>query len=172
MQPDVAQFHKTEPEMAEPATADFEAAEPGTARPVAVESAAPPKADLVHLATEKIQVPGFGAPPAAVPSDALVVLGMHCENHYFGDPEARSRAFCRVWKNRPGSIPETGPRPPLGALVLDDNSVLQLTADCVVGRDPALDPSVAAGQARPLCILDAQVSRFMHGSTWMAGRSP
>ena len=86
--------------------------------------------------------------------------GVYSENHHFGGPEARSCVVCAVSKNRPGSIPQTGPRPPLGALVLDDNSALQLTADCVVGRDPALDPSVAAGQARPLCILDAQVSRI------------
>jgi FHA domain len=194
MQPDAVELHEIEPEMAEPEAADVGTAEPGSAKPVAVEPAAPPQAGPVHPATEKIQVPDFGAasaaapPDAAVPAhqatgpgpaevpplppvgapndgtgaaaDAPVVLDMYCENHHFGDPEARSCAVCGVSKNRPGSIPEPGPRPPLGALVLDDDSILELNADCVVGRDPALDPSVAAGHARPLRIIDAQVSRI------------
>jgi hypothetical protein len=106
-------------------------------------------------------------PPADAPkdstgaaADAPVVLGVYCENGHFGDPEARSCAVCGLSGNRRGSIPQPGPRPPLGALVLDDDSALELNADCVVGRDPALDPSVAAGEARPLCITDVSVSRI------------
>jgi len=197
MQPDLVTAHATDPAMAEPETADFSTTEPGTAQPVivepvAVEPAAPPQADPVLPATEKLQVPGFGAPLAAEPShaaapgreatgpadvvslpsddtpgdgtataaDAPIVLGVYCENGHFGDPEARSCAVCGVAGNRRDSIPQPGPRPPLGALVLDDNSALELSADCVVGREPALDPSVAAGEARPLCIIDPEVSRI------------
>jgi FHA domain len=111
---------------------------------------------------EKVQVPGFGAAPVAAPSDpeAPIVLGVYCKNGHFGDPETRSCSVCGVSRNRRGPIPQPGPRPPLGALVLDDDSALELSADCVVGRDPALDPSVAAGEARPLCIIDDQVSRI------------
>jgi hypothetical protein len=44
---------------------------------------------------------------------------------------------------------------PLGVLVLADGSVFQLDSDYVIGREPTLDPSVAAGQARPLLISGA-----------------
>ena len=187
MQPDAVEPHPTEPEMAEPETADC-----GTAEPVAGEPAAPPQADPVRPATEKVQVPDFGAAPVAAPSDvaapaheatspaevppvppadapgdgtgaaaeAPIVLGVYCKNGHFGDPETRSCAVCGVSRNRRGPIPQPGPRPPLGALVLDDDSAWELSADCVVGRNPTLDPSVAAGEARPLCIIDAQVSRI------------
>src|SRR5262249_54254440 len=60
---------------------------------------------------------------------------------------------------RRGRAPAPGPRPPLGALVLDDGSALELSTDFVVGREPAMDPSVAAGEAQPLGIVDAAVSR-------------
>ena len=90
------------------------------------------------------------------------MLGVYCKNGHFGDPNARSCVVCGVSRSRRGPAPQPGPRPPLGALVLDDDSALELSADCVVGREPTLDPSVAAGEARPLCIIDAEktVSRI------------
>ena len=158
-----------------------------------MEPAELPQADPVRPATEKAQIPDFGAaqvaqpsgaampdrqatspaevPPlpaagapgegtgAAADSGAPIVLGVYCTNGHFGDPNARSCAVCGVSRNRRGPAPEPGPRPPLGALVLDDDSALELSADCVVGREPTLDPSVAAGEARPLSIIDAAVSR-------------
>jgi len=90
---------------------------------------------------------------------APIVLGVYCKNGHFGDPNARSCVVCGVSRGRRGPAPQPGPRPPLGALVLDDDSALELSIDCVVGREPALDPSVAAGEAHPLCIADAAVSR-------------
>ena len=93
-------------------------------------------------------------------ADALIVVGVYCKNGHFGDPEARSCALCGASRNRRGSIPQPGPRPALGALVFDDDSALELSADCVIGRNPALDPAVAAGEARPLRFLDSQVSRI------------
>jgi len=84
---------------------------------------------------------------------------VYCKNGHFGDPNARSCVVCGVSRGRRGPAPQPGPRPPLGALVLDDDSALELSIDCVVGREPALDPSVAAGEAHPLCIADAAVSR-------------
>ena len=92
-------------------------------------------------------------------ADAPIVLGVYCKNGHFGDPNARSCAVCGVSRGRRGPAPQPGPRPPLGALVLDDNSAVELSADCVIGREPTLDPSVAAGEAHPLPIPDAAVSR-------------
>jgi len=90
---------------------------------------------------------------------APIVLGVYCKNGHFGDPNARSCVVCGVSRGRRGPAPQPGPRPPLGALVLDDDSAVELSIDCVVGREPALDPSVAAGEAHPLAIADAAVSR-------------
>jgi hypothetical protein len=95
----------------------------------------------------------------AAAAGAPIVLGVYCKNGHFGDPNARSCVVCGVSRGRRGPAPQPGPRPPLGALVLDDNSALELSVDCVVGREPALDPSVAAGEAHPLAIADAAVSR-------------
>ena len=90
------------------------------------------------------------------------MLGVYCKNGHFGDPQAPICAVCGIRMNRRGAIPQPGPRPPLGALILDDesDSGLELSADCVVGRNPALDPSVIAGKARPLFVPDPQVSRI------------
>ena len=105
-------------------------------------------------------------PSADTPVDDLaaavgapIVLGVYCKNGHFGDPNARSCVVCGVSRGRRGPAPQPGPRPPLGALVLDDDSALELSIDFVVGREPALDPSVAAGEAHPLAIADAAVSR-------------
>lgn len=196
VQPDAVEPPPAEPGTAQPEPAELKTSEPGTvepgtAEPAAVEPAALPQAGPARPATEKAEVPGFGATPVTQPSGAAVpareatgpaeapllpladtpadgtdaagapiVLGVYCKNGHFGDPNARSCAICGVSRNRRGPAPQPGPRPPLGALVLDDNSALELVADCVVGREPTLDPSVASGEAHPLCIIDAAVSRI------------
>ena len=133
---------------------DFEAA-----------AAAEPPGVAVPL-REATGAAGLPLPSADTPVDDLgaaagapIVLGVYCKNGHFGDPNARSCVVCGVSRGRRGPAPQPGPRPPLGALVLDDNSALELSADCVVGREPTLDPSVAAGEAHPLSIPDAAVSR-------------
>ena len=98
--------------------------------------------------------PGDGAVPGTNPP---IVLGVFCKNGHFGDPETRNCAMCGASRRR-GQAPQPGPRPPLGALVLDDNSALVLDADAIVGRDPAQDPAVAAGEARPLRIEDEEMT--------------
>jgi len=133
---------------------DFEAA-----------AAAEPPGVAVPL-REATGAAGLPLPSADTPVDDLgaaagapIVLGVYCKNGHFGDPNARSCVVCGVSRGRRGPAPQPGPRPPLGALVLDDNSALELSADCVVGREPTLDPAVAAGEAHPLSIPDAAVSR-------------
>ena len=132
------------------------------AAPVAAPSdAAVPAHDEINP-TEVLPLLPAGAPEngSGASADPPIVDGVYCKNGHFGDPEARSCAVCGASSNRRGSIPQPGPRPALGALVFDDDSALELSADCVIGRNPALDPAVAAGEARPLRFLDSQVSRI------------
>jgi hypothetical protein len=82
------------------------------------------------------------------------IMGVYCKNGHFDDPDARFCAVCGISMNQQTLVPRLGPRPPLGVLVLDDGAILQLDADYVIGREPGLDASVAAGEARPLPVVD------------------
>jgi pSer/pThr/pTyr-binding forkhead associated (FHA) protein len=82
------------------------------------------------------------------------VLGVYCKNGHFDDPDARFCAVCGISMNQQTLVRKPGPRPPLGVLAFDDGSIFQLDTDYVIGRDPALSPDVAAGHARPLCVID------------------
>jgi hypothetical protein len=133
--------------------------------PTALDEEQPAAAVPVYEATGAAELPPLSSGEVTPVDDAdaaagaPIVLGVYCKNGHFGDPNARSCVVCGVSRGRRGPAPQPGPRPPLGALVLDDNSALELGLDCVVGREPALDPSVAAGEAHPLAIADAAVSR-------------
>jgi hypothetical protein len=133
--------------------------------PTALDEEQPAAAVPVREATGAAELPPLSSGEATPVDDAdaaagaPIVLGVYCKNGHFGDPNARSCVVCGVSRGRRGPAPQPGPRPPLGALVLDDNSALELSIDCVVGREPALDPSVEAGEAHPLAIADAAVSR-------------
>jgi hypothetical protein len=162
--PEADQFH---PQTAKSQVPDFEAAlaaeQPGAEVPVreATGAAEVPVREATGAA-EALPLSSGDATPVDDPGAAVgapIVLGVYCKNGHFGDPNARSCVVCGVSRARRGPAPQPGPRPPLGALVLDDDSALELSIDCVVGREPALDPSVVAGEAHPLCIADAAVSR-------------
>jgi hypothetical protein len=186
-EPEVTEPEVTEPEPPEPEALETEAFEPEAVEPTALPEAdqyhppteksqvpdfgaalaaeQPGAAQPVREATGAADLPPF--PDADTPLDALgaaadapIVLGVYCKNGHFGDPNARSCVVCGVSRGRRGPAPQPGPRPPLGALVLDDGSALELSADCVIGREPTLDPSVAAGEAQPLAIEDSAVSRI------------
>jgi hypothetical protein len=83
-----------------------------------------------------------------------IIQGVYCKNGHFDDPEALFCAICGISMNQQTLVPRPGERPPLGVLLLDDGSVFQLDSDYVVGREPSLDGSVAAGRARPLRVAD------------------
>ena len=181
-EPEALETEAFEPEAVEPEAMEPEAVEP-TALPeadqyhppteksqvpdfgAALAAEQPGAAVPVREATGAADLPP--SPDADTPLDALgaaadapIVLGVYCKNGHFGDPNARSCVVCGVSRGRRGPAPQPGPRPPLGALVLDDGSALELSADCVIGREPTLDPSVAAGEAQPLAIVDSAVSRI------------
>jgi hypothetical protein len=150
--PEADQYHPpTEKSQVPDFGAALAAEQPGAAVPVR-EATGPAELPPSPDADTPLDVLGAAA-------DAPIVLGVYCKNGHFGDPKARSCVVCGVSRGRRGPAPQPGPRPPLGALVLDDGSALELSTDCVVGREPAQDPSVAAGDAQPLGIVDAAVSR-------------
>ena len=122
-------------------------------------SAAVPPREATGAAGLPLPAAGTPVDDLGAAADAPIVLGVYCKNGHFGDPKARSCVVCGVSRGRRGPAPQPGPRPPLGALVLDDGSALELSTDCVVGREPAMDPAVVAGEAQPLGIVDAAVSR-------------
>jgi hypothetical protein len=94
-------------------------------------------------------------PPPAVDARP-VVLGLVCANGHLTDPGAEACLTCGT--SMVGEPPELreGPRPPMGALLLDDGSTYVLDVDYVLGREPQQDPDVVAGTVRPLKITDAE----------------
>jgi len=136
-----------------------------TAAPEPFEPAQPFEAVLLHgagpgggvdlparppLSKVKDMPPGTSSYVSAGP----IIQGVYCKNGHFDDPEALFCAICGISMNQQTLVPRPGERPPLGVLLLDDGSVFQLDTDYVVGREPGLDSSVAAGKARPLRISD------------------
>ena len=121
------------------------------------------------------QYPGPGDLPTEMPAELpssippAIVEGIFCANGHFNDPQARDCAVCGIGLS-PSASRQQGMRPPLGALILDDGSMCQLDADCIIGREPTLDSAVAEGRARPLRVTDASgvVSR-MHARVELEG---
>ena len=87
-------------------------------------------------------------------AEGPIIQGVYCKNGHFDDPEASFCAICGISMNQQTLVPRPGPRPPLGVLLVDDGAVFQLDKDYIVGREPSLDSSVAAGLARPLRVAD------------------
>jgi hypothetical protein len=95
--------------------------------------------------------------PAPEPVDPRPkVLGVLCKNDHFNDPDLRYCQVCGISMAQQTLIKHEGPRPPLGVLLFDDGMTFRLDTDYLVGRDPALDPGVTNGAARPLRVVDPQ----------------
>jgi hypothetical protein len=108
-------------------------------------------------------------PPGPVPADGAeeadarpIVLGIYCRNEHFNDPRVPYCAVCGVSMAQQAHVSQTGPRPPLGLLVLDDGATFRLDTAYVVGREPERDEAVLQGRARALRIDDPKgvVSRI------------
>ncbi|GAA3648402.1 hypothetical protein GCM10022237_05050 [Nocardioides ginsengisoli] len=98
------------------------------------------------------------------------VRGVYCKNRHFNDPRVLFCGICGINMVQQTPVLVNGPRPPLGVIVLDDGSVFQLDTPYLLGRDPAGDERVAAGDFRPLPIIDQshEVSR-VHARLEMRG---
>jgi hypothetical protein len=96
---------------------------------------------------------------ADAPFDAdprITVLGLRCANGHLNDPAMDYCAVCGDGMRTQAQVLQEGPRPPLGALLIDDGSTYRLDVDYVLGREPQHDPEVVSGAARPLKITDAE----------------
>jgi len=160
--PELSAPEKEAPELGPPEAAAAESGTPDVAS-VEAEAVAGRPFDAILLIGQGLgdvearpPLPLADAQADAYTDDAPVpiILGAYCKNGHFDDPEARYCAVCGISMNQRTLVPRLGPRPPLGLLVLDDGALLQLDADYVIGREPTLDASVAAGKARPLRITD------------------
>jgi len=128
---------------------------------------------VLLILSEDDQVQAPAEPQPAVTDEQALVDGVYCPQpkiKHFNDPAV---AYCRVCGL--GMLQQTrniqkGPRPPLGVLVLDDGMTYRLDADYVLGRDPGMDPDVAADRARPLRMVDpgGTISR-LHLRVTLAG---
>ena len=94
-------------------------------------------------------------------SSGTTVHGILCSRGHMNDPKARFCAVCGISMVHQTHNLVSGPRPPLGVIVLDDGSSFSLDHDYVIGRDPESSDLVQRGQARPLLIVDptSQMSR-------------
>lgn len=137
---------------------------------------APPSLDVVSLAPDAApaeSLAGLEPLPVGAPTadsgpeaesegagdedGAVLVPGVRCPRDHHNSPEAR---FCHRCGIRMGAhrslIIVTGPRPPLGVLVLDDGGTFAVVGDAIIGREPTADATVQQGEAEPLTIEDPE----------------
>jgi hypothetical protein len=81
-----------------------------------------------------------------------VVTGVYCENGHFNPSSAEECAVCDTSLS---GATESGPRPPLGILTLDDGPIHAVSSDFIVGREPDDDEDVRDGRAQPFRINQA-----------------
>ncbi|GAA2581527.1 FHA domain-containing protein [Actinomadura fulvescens] len=91
--------------------------------------------------------------------DCVRVLGVHCKNAHFNDPEVGYCTVCGISMAQAVRNPAMGERPQLGVLVFDDGMTVPLCTDHVIGRAPDRDDAVVAGSAGPITLNDPLVSR-------------
>jgi hypothetical protein len=99
---------------------------------------------------------GSPAPAAPAPDGRPTVLGLVCVHGHLTDPSLEACVVCGASMAGQTAVLREGPRPPLGAMLLDDGSTYVLEADYLLGREPQTDPEVISGTVRPLKITDAE----------------
>lgn len=113
----------------------------------------PPGAAEAGPGASQVETP---APEPAAVLAPVLVDGVECNLGHFNHPFALRCATCQASLVAATRHTVKGPRPPLGTVAFDDGVRYELDADYVVGREPAGDPAVAAGEARPLPLDDPE----------------
>lgn len=90
------------------------------------------------------------APPVGPGGAVPVVRGVRCVRGHFNHPDTKACVVCGLSVDRSTAV--SGPRPPLGILVVDDGSVYSLERPYLLGAAVAWDPSVANGSVRALTL--------------------
>lgn len=91
--------------------------------------------------------------PPSVAEDGTVD-GVACASGHLNPPDGEHCLTCGSALPPPPRERVRGPRPPLGVLTFDDGGLFTLEGRYVVGREPEVDPAVAAGRARPILLDD------------------
>ncbi len=94
---------------------------------------------------------------APKPDDApagVLVRGLRCIRGHFNHPRARFCALCGISMVQQTQVLVEGERPPLGILVFGDGKTVGLATSYLLGRDPAIDQAVGAGELLPLQLDD------------------
>lgn len=86
----------------------------------------------------------------------VLVQGVNCVRGHFNPPQVAYCRLCGTSMAHKTLRVVTGPRPPLGVVVLEDGQVVKVDRDLVLGRAPGTHPEVAAGHAQPVTIDDAR----------------
>ncbi|MBL1076996.1 FHA domain-containing protein [Nocardia sp. 2] len=128
---------------ATPAGSPWEPADSRTPRTVAP-AAVPTPADPAS------STPAHGDAPVAT----VMVRGFLCARGHLNDPRLPFCTVCGVRMDQGDCVPTEGPRPPLGALLLDDGTAYPLATDLVIGREPERSERIRHG-AQPVRIPDA-----------------
>jgi hypothetical protein len=147
----------------EPAGSDPGAPAPGSGQaPAPVDELPPPALSASLLepdeapAREPLPVTTAGRPAAHAeePDDRPEVEGFACARGHLNDPRVHFCALCGIRMAERTGVYTSGPRPPLGLLVLDDGATVTLDADYLLGREPDTHPRVRTAELRPLLVTD------------------
>lgn len=111
------------------------------------------------------------APALTLAAGSTWVEGVACSGEHLNHPRALYCRLCGASLRRRRAAPTIGPRPSLGVLVVDDGSLLSLTADHVVGSQPAEDPHVADGRARAIVLAGDPSIAQAHADVKLRGWS-
>lgn len=102
-------------------------------------------------------LPTAGAEPAEEDDGAPQVQGIMCSRRHLNDPTAVYCSVCGISMVHQTHNLVWGKRPPLGVMVFDDGSVVPLTQDYVIGREPEIAPQVADGSWAALQLDDPEL---------------
>ena len=119
--------------------------QPAAWRPAGVLGLLPPPAGLR---------PG---PPAGPVGAVPVVRGVRCPGGHFNHPATPACLRCGAPIDR-RQPPGSGPRPPLGLVVVDDGSLYALDRSYLLGSGAGGDPSVTSGSARAMVLSGDRVA--------------
>ncbi len=93
--------------------------------------------------------------PAADLAAKVIVRGLACGVGHVNRDDA---PYCSACGRRlQGTVNlVSGPRPSLGTLIFDDGTAFGLEYGYVIGREPGIDPAIAAGSLQPLPLDDPE----------------